>query len=200
MARTTGSTAPETRSRILDAAIALFRERGFAGSSIRELAERAGMTTAAMYYHFQGKDQILEALFDPCLEGLRAIDAPPGDGQALELLEQVVDLFADQGASIQAVMNDQSAMKYIRVNSDFLSVMAGVTRMLAASDDRADLIRAQAAMGALQRGLIATAMPPAPGSRPATGDAPPAAGLDPADRAVIVAAALGALRSEPSAP
>lgn len=189
MARTTGSSAPDTRARILEAAVALLGERGFSGMSIRDLAERAGMTTAALYYHFAGKDEILDALFGPCLDGLRAISAPPGADQARNLLEQLIDLFGGQGRSIQAVMNDQSAMRHVLTTTDFPAVMGGLTRAIAGSDDPHDLIRARCALGALQRGL---AVPPGP--------ADPAAGgptLDPADRAVVIAAALAALHSTP---
>ena len=189
MARTTGSSAPDTRVRILDAAVTLLGERGFAGMSIRELAERAGMTTAALYYHFAGKDEILDALFGPCLDGLRAVSAPPGADQTRALLEQLIDLFADQGRSIQAVMNDQSAMRHVLTTTDFPAVMGGLTRAIAGSDDRHDLLRARCALGALQRGL---AVPAAPSG--AEGEA---AGLDPADRAVVIAAALAALHSTP---
>ena len=51
-----------TRERILDVALDLFVEQGFDKTSLREIAERLGVTKAALYYHFQGKDDILMAL------------------------------------------------------------------------------------------------------------------------------------------
>jgi AcrR family transcriptional regulator len=193
MPRTAGSRAPETRERILDAAIGLFQERGFAATSIRDLAERAGVTTAAMYYHFDGKDQILEALFGPCLQALQAIDTSPGGDQARQVLEQVMDVFAERGTALQAVMNDRSAMQHVRARTDFAAVLAGIMRQLAASDDPADLIRANCALGAVQRGVLSVA-----GAAGPTGPSAWAgADVSPAERAVIVAAALAALRSAP---
>jgi AcrR family transcriptional regulator len=194
MPRTAGSRAPETRQRILNAAITLFQERGFAGSSIRDLAERAGVTTAAMYYYFDGKDQILEALFDPCLQALQAIDAPPGGDQARQVLEQVMDVFAERGPALQAVMNDRSAMQHLRARTDLANVLSGIMRQLAASDDPADLLRAQCALGALQRGVLSLAGSPGP----AGSNAWPAADVSPGNRAVIIAAAHAALRSRPA--
>lgn len=193
MPRTAGSRAPETRERILNAAISLFQERGFAGTSIRDLAERAGVTTAAMYYYFDGKDQILEVLFDPCLQALQAIDAPPGGDQARQVLEQVMDVFAERGPALQAVMNDRSAMQHVRASTDFANVLSGIMRQLATSDDPADLLRAQCALGAVQRGVLSLA-----GSPGTTGpNAWPGAHVSPANRAVIIAAAHAALRSQP---
>jgi len=56
--RGTGST----RERILDVAQELFTQKGFDGTSLREIAEKLGVTKAALYYHFASKDQILMAL------------------------------------------------------------------------------------------------------------------------------------------
>lgn len=54
--------APSTRERILNVALDLFTEKGFDGASLREVAERLGVTKAAIYYHFASKDDILMAL------------------------------------------------------------------------------------------------------------------------------------------
>ena len=58
-------TAPApvvTRDRILDVAEALFAERGFAGTSMRELATNAGLTAASLYNHFAGKEALYTAV------------------------------------------------------------------------------------------------------------------------------------------
>jgi AcrR family transcriptional regulator len=51
-----------TRERILDVALELFTKQGFDGTSLREIAEKLGVTKAALYYHFASKDDILMAL------------------------------------------------------------------------------------------------------------------------------------------
>ena len=56
-------TAPEgTRGRILEAALALFAERGFWGASIRDIANETGLRSATLYSHYASKDQILADL------------------------------------------------------------------------------------------------------------------------------------------
>ena len=62
----------DTRQRILDVAAELFAEQGYDGTSLREIAERIGVTKAALYYHFQSKDQILQALARAGLRARRA--------------------------------------------------------------------------------------------------------------------------------
>ena len=54
--------AASTRERILDVALDLFTDQGYDGTSLREIAERLGVTKAALYYHFASKEDILMAL------------------------------------------------------------------------------------------------------------------------------------------
>jgi AcrR family transcriptional regulator len=55
---------PETRARLLNAAIEAFAEVGFRGATIDEICRRAGYTTGAYYSNFSSKDQLFFALFD----------------------------------------------------------------------------------------------------------------------------------------
>jgi AcrR family transcriptional regulator len=57
----------DTRERILDVALGLFIEHGYEKVTLREIAERVGVTKAALYYHFASKDKILETLVEPLL-------------------------------------------------------------------------------------------------------------------------------------
>jgi AcrR family transcriptional regulator len=53
---------PAVRHQILDAAAALFAEKGFTATSTRMIAERVGIRQASLYYHFSGKDELLAEL------------------------------------------------------------------------------------------------------------------------------------------
>src|SRR5437899_9426982 len=69
--------------RILRAAMALFRERGYHGSSMRTLARGLRMEAASLYYHFGSKQEILFAILDRTLDDLlhgvgRAVAAVDG--------------------------------------------------------------------------------------------------------------------------
>ena len=48
-----------TRERIQEVALELFAEQGYDKTSLREIAERLGVTKAALYYHFQSKEDIV---------------------------------------------------------------------------------------------------------------------------------------------
>ncbi len=56
-----GSTQ-STRERILDIALDLFVRKGYAETSLREIAAELGFSKAALYYHFESKQDILLAL------------------------------------------------------------------------------------------------------------------------------------------
>lgn len=64
MGRPTGVQAgqPATVSRITEAALELFYERGYHGTSVRDVAVACGLTTGAMYNHFGSKDALLFAV------------------------------------------------------------------------------------------------------------------------------------------
>jgi AcrR family transcriptional regulator len=49
----------ERRTRILDAAVTLFRELGFHGASIDGIGEAAGVSGPALYYYFKDKSEVL---------------------------------------------------------------------------------------------------------------------------------------------
>jgi AcrR family transcriptional regulator len=57
-------SGPQTRKQILDASLHLFSERGFARTTVRDIARAAGITDAAIYYHFQSKRDLLQALVE----------------------------------------------------------------------------------------------------------------------------------------
>jgi AcrR family transcriptional regulator len=60
-----------TRQRIQAVALELFTEQGYEKTSLREIAERLGVTKAALYYHFKSKDEIVNSLVE---DRLRRMD------------------------------------------------------------------------------------------------------------------------------
>jgi TetR/AcrR family transcriptional regulator, acrAB operon repressor len=64
MARRTKEEALETRNRILDTAEQVFRETGVARTSLSNIAEAAGLTRGAIYWHFKNKGALFTAMLD----------------------------------------------------------------------------------------------------------------------------------------
>jgi AcrR family transcriptional regulator len=158
MARTTGSTAEITRERILDAARELFAERGYAGTSIRDIAERLAMTKAALYYHFPGKQDVLAALVEPWLleidalaewaEGHRPVDRR-------EALRRTIAYLAAPNPTFGLLISDPSAMHDSAARLNARARMGRLERALAADDDR-ELLAVRCALGAIRSGTLGT--------------------------------------------
>ncbi len=49
-----------TRERVLDAAARIFREHGYAATTLNDIADAAGLKTASLYYHFGSKEELVE--------------------------------------------------------------------------------------------------------------------------------------------
>src|SRR5690349_879215 len=61
----------EVRAKLLEAARAEFVERGFEAATTRRIAERAGYTTGALFFHFKDKGTMLRELCDADFKSLR---------------------------------------------------------------------------------------------------------------------------------
>ncbi|MFR9729144.1 TetR/AcrR family transcriptional regulator [Saccharopolyspora sp. MS10] len=53
-----------TRQALVTSAVALFTKKGYAGTSLDEIAKRARVTKGALYHHFNGKQALFEAAFE----------------------------------------------------------------------------------------------------------------------------------------
>lgn len=86
------SDAGDTKELLLEAALALFAEKGYEGTSVRDIARSVGLSESVLYAHFSGKRAVFEAVFAR-LGPLSAVDAlhelgdtdadPPGFLRAL---------------------------------------------------------------------------------------------------------------------
>jgi AcrR family transcriptional regulator len=75
----------ETKDRILEAALAVFRERGFQQATMREIAAKAGVAVGAAYYYFDSKDAIVLAFYERSHHELApATEALLAQGKSLE--------------------------------------------------------------------------------------------------------------------
>ena len=90
-ARPPGS-ATSRREAILDAAVALFRERGFHSVGIDEIGTAAGISGPGVYRHFASKGSLLVSLFDSITERMliAAEEIQKGDSPPEEVLDRLV--------------------------------------------------------------------------------------------------------------
>ena len=94
---------PSARDRLLDCAERLFADHGVAGVSLRAINAEAGLSPAALHYHFGTKNALLEALLDrrmPALmerrsELLDAVEKGPGPPTSREVMDALIRPLAE---------------------------------------------------------------------------------------------------------
>lgn len=93
------------RAAVLDAAVELFLEHGFHGTSVDDVGAAAGISGPGLYRHFASKDALLMAVLDRLWEELRpAIDAAAGRDDP----EQAIDVLLD--AHLELVTGQPAAL------------------------------------------------------------------------------------------
>jgi AcrR family transcriptional regulator len=140
--------APSTRIRLLDAARALFAERGYHGTSVGDVEAAAGLTprSGALYKHFASKEALLHAVFareDETMERLSAevTQLDLGDlGAELRLLGHIgLAEMRRERDLVRIVMKEGDA--FPAVAEAFRDVVIGRSQPLAANWVRARLPR-----------------------------------------------------------
>lgn len=155
MARTVGSAAEDTRRRILDAATELFNERGYAGTSIRDITERLGMTKGALYYHFASKDELLYAMVAPLLDAVRTFLGDVRDAGTVrpELVRGLVDMLDANAPLVRSLSSDPAVTRAKLEGRGVAAPFAELARGLSDATT-GDAIRGRCAIGLIFAGVL----------------------------------------------
>ena len=183
-----------TRERILAVALELFGARGYEGTSIRDIADRMGMTKAAVYYHFPAKESLLAELLGPAttrIAGVLAAHGPATDPpRRRALVEALVDVVGDVGPQVVVLLSDPAVGPHLPALTAEGSLSTRVAAALLgplpddpqeATDAR---VRAACAIGCLPAGVQAWRR-----------DHPGATSLDRRTRTVLVQTVLAVLEA-----
>jgi AcrR family transcriptional regulator len=158
VARTVGSAADETRARILDIAVDLFIERGYAGTSVRDISERLGMTKGSLYYHFASKEDLLNALVAPLTDELDEFIAAAADRKepaSREMIERLVIILDAHGVILRSLMSDPSVLRGLAIKQSMPRRLRSLQRCLAGGSDGDAAIRGRCALGLINAATIA---------------------------------------------
>lgn len=84
--------ANEAEIRLLNSALDLFSEKGYEGTSIREIIEGAGVTRPVLYYYFENKEDLFRRVFETMFSELlgRIETAAAGEGDCVERLKAIL--------------------------------------------------------------------------------------------------------------
>ncbi|MFI6387209.1 TetR family transcriptional regulator [Nonomuraea sp. NPDC050547] len=126
-----------TSQRILDAARDLFAARGYRATSMQAIADRVGITKAALYYHFDSKDDILRRLTLPLLDELELVlaEAESGGGGPDEVrwraIEGYVDVHLRHRGTLTMLVKDMTLLVQAPVADRFRAAIALANELVA---------------------------------------------------------------------
>lgn len=106
----TKEKSEQTRQNILEAAEAVFAAKGFEGANMREIAEAAGVNKFMLYYHYDNKESLFEAVlttnFTPIFQQLSEILNRPTslEETVLDVYSMYADVFKIKGDRLRPFM------------------------------------------------------------------------------------------------
>jgi AcrR family transcriptional regulator len=120
----------DTRSRVQKVALELFAEQGYEKTSLREIAERLGVTKAALYYHFRSKEDIVHSLTDDYFAGIDALldwakDQPRTDQTRREILDRYVSIVLDGSEVFRFLEQNRASVQAMETGKDRLTRFRG---------------------------------------------------------------------------
>lgn len=83
---------PETRERIVFAALMLFARKGYASTSVADILHDAGVNAGSLYYFFPGKQDVLLAVLDAYRQGIHPMLLEPAWKDVSDPIERVFAL------------------------------------------------------------------------------------------------------------
>jgi AcrR family transcriptional regulator len=136
--RTARAEGRDGRAALLEAAAQVFARRGYRDARLDEIAERAGYSKGAIYFHFSGKDDLFFALLEeridrPLREAIKLLElAPPGDDMAAEANRRFVELvhgqrelvLLDQEYRSQALRDSRLRARYLKREAKLRTALA----------------------------------------------------------------------------
>ncbi|MFC6886562.1 MULTISPECIES: TetR/AcrR family transcriptional regulator [Actinomadura] len=142
----------DTRVRIQDVALELFLERGYDQTSLREIAERLGVTKAALYYHFKTKEDIVVSLVQGLARPIDELiawarDRPRTLDTKRELLTRLNAALRDGAPIFRFLQENQAALRVLDTGLDLRERMATLGGLL--GEPGAPMISQVRAMSAL---------------------------------------------------
>lgn len=105
----------ETRSRLRELALQLFAEQGYEQTSLREIAERLGVTKAALYYYYKSKEDIVRDLVEDYMAQIDQLitwgkDQPRSAETRAEIVRRYLDIIVNGTAVFRLLHQNQAAV------------------------------------------------------------------------------------------
>jgi AcrR family transcriptional regulator len=113
----------DTRAQAQKVALELFAEQGYEKTSLREIAERLGVTKAALYYHFKSKEDIVHSFTDDYFAAIDDLvgwgkNQPRTEETRLEILDRYVGIVLGGGEVFRFLEQNRAAVQGMEAGKD----------------------------------------------------------------------------------
>ncbi|GAA3207538.1 helix-turn-helix domain-containing protein [Actinocorallia longicatena] len=131
--------AGSVRTQLIDAATDLFTRWGVHGTSLQMLADHVGVTKAAVYYHFQSKEDLIDAAVTPYMRRLAevvvAAESRRGRTARVDtLLDGLIDLMVDARRQQAALQFDPTIQRHLDGRPDMKDLRERVGLLMIGPD------------------------------------------------------------------
>ncbi|GIJ50414.1 TetR family transcriptional regulator [Virgisporangium aliadipatigenens] len=141
----------ETADRIRAAALELIAEKGVQQTSLREIAERVGITKPALYYHFASREELVRSLVRPLIDDVEAmLAAADAESGPRALLGAYFDVTYRNRHITQMIMRDLSVLALVDLTTAVATWRGRLVELLIGKDPTlAQQARAWMAIGGM---------------------------------------------------
>lgn len=107
--RRTKEEAEVTREKLLDVALPIFSKKGYAKTTLSDIAKEAGLTRGAIYWHFGGKSELYNALVEERFSNANKL---------------ILDIFTDNRSPLEKIHNLLiTSMEYVEKDKEYRAIM-----------------------------------------------------------------------------
>jgi AcrR family transcriptional regulator len=132
----------DTRARIQAIALELFTEQGYEATSLREIAQRLGVTKAALYYHFRTKEDIVASMMEDRITAMRdLVEWAQGQPNTPALRQDFIRRYAHQMQAaghhnlMRFVERNQTSLRDNPKSEEMRDLMISILNLLSAPED-----------------------------------------------------------------
>lgn len=125
----------ERRDEILDAADALFGQKGFDGTSTNDILEKVGIARGTLYHHFKSKEDIMDALIERYNTRLMRAAQETAADRSIPVVERIIRVVAAMNVSggggdeiMEHIHKPQNALMHQKIQK---VIVSGLTPILA---------------------------------------------------------------------
>ena len=127
----------DVKERILTAAFQEFKDKGYSESSIRNIAQNAGIATGSVYRYFNNKEQIFDTILEPVYNKLlrtvlnlqKSTESCINPiGEIMGIKDNILDIFKENSSELLILLDKSKGSKYENIKEHMVSLTDSILK------------------------------------------------------------------------